>query len=544
MAKLGAKTTKKSNDSNHFTLTLGLKVEPWEVDILRKRFKVCRHVSNCLTKIAERRWEHVSRDKSFLAARQSICLINSEIAKEKGNKTDEIKEQQQAAYEAMNDFLRPLNLDSEWSFHREVANMARKFGLPFDVAQKMATRVYGGFVDLLDGKANGLGYAKHYEAFSIEGKTNRQNITIRRFAHNSKPNTALSKDRQVIKYEYWVNLFGLDLPVIVRTSDDYARKALVNFKNIKYCRLCYCPVDGYYLQVIFKGLPPAKKARVFAKKGTKGGLDIGTQTYGYTGEDKVMLDVLCPEIDKQEAQKRILLRKMDRSRRATNPDNYRADGTVKCGLVKNGKKVRLRWVVSNNYLKTLNEYRSVCKKIRMARKTHHYKLANAMAADAHTIYVEPMNFAGMAKRGKTVDDKGDPITKGRFGKSINHRAPSMFLTILAMVLNRNGGQLVVVDSYNLKASQYNHQTDSFTQKTLSERWNILSDRAGPIRVQRDAYSSFLLRNVNEDLATYDKERILKDFDSFMHKHNAEIKRLEQVAYVLPSSLGINRRNVS
>jgi hypothetical protein len=47
----------------------------------------------------------------------------------------------------------------------------------------------------------------------------------------------------------------------------------------------------------------------------------------------------------------------------------------------------------------------------------------------------------------------------------------------------------------LKTSQYDHSTDSFTKKSLSERWHVFGDGRG--RVQRDVYSAFLARNSEE-----------------------------------------------
>ena len=61
-----------------------------------------------------------------------------------------------------------------------------------------------------------------------------------------------------------------------------------------------------------------------------------------------------------EKEQRRLLRKMDRSRRTTNPQNYNVDGTVKKG----GK----RWHKSKNYRRMEMQYASLCRKRAAALK--------------------------------------------------------------------------------------------------------------------------------------------------------------------------------
>ena len=64
------------------------------------------------------------------------------------------------------------------------------------------------------------------------------------------------------------------------------------------------------------------------------GADIGTQTVAYTSDTEVGLKNLSERgdsIQTSERKERLIYRAMDRSRRATNPQNYNEDGTVKKG---------------------------------------------------------------------------------------------------------------------------------------------------------------------------------------------------------------------
>lgn len=61
----------------------------------------------------------------------------------------------------------------------------------------------------------------------------------------------------------------------------------------------------------------------------KVGLDIGPSTIAIVSHQDVKLLELADRVHDIEKQKQLLLRKMDRSRRATNIDNYNKDGTIK-----------------------------------------------------------------------------------------------------------------------------------------------------------------------------------------------------------------------
>lgn len=74
------------------------------------------------------------------------------------------------------------------------------------------------------------------------------------------------------------------------------------------------------------------------------GVDIGPSTAATVSETDCSLKVLAPEAESIEREQRILLRKMDRSRRVMNPDNYNPDGTV--------RKDPKRWKKSNTYKET------------------------------------------------------------------------------------------------------------------------------------------------------------------------------------------------
>lgn len=111
----------------------------------------------------------------------------------------------------------------------------------------------------------------------------------------------------------------------------------------------------------------------------------------------------------------------------------------------------------------------------------------------------------------------------------------MFLTILDRKLSYEGRKLKFVDTLSVKASQYNHFTNEYRKKKLSERWNDF----GAFKIQRDLYSAFLIMNVKDNLKEIDRKRCFDTFDRFKKLHDLEIERLKLDEKVLVSiSMGI------
>ena len=296
--------------------------------------------------------------------------------------------------------------------------------------------------------------------------------------------------------------------------------------EIAYCRIIRKFVRNkykFYLQIVFKGIAPIKINKQTGEiKHTLGtdnvGIDIGTQTIAYSSKTDVKIYELADRVTNIENQKRILLRKLDRSRRECNPNNYNGDGTIK----KQGSK-KVIWNKSNHYIKYQNQLKELYRKQADIRKYQHEILANEILSQGDNIYVETMNYAGLQRRAKKTEknDKGKFKKKKRFGKSLANKAPSMLLTIIDRKLKYYDRQLIKIDTYSVKASQYNHFDETYKKKKLSERWNDFNG----IKVQRDIYSAFLIMNVNTDLKTINKEKCDETFENFLMLHNKEVDRL-------------------
>ena len=209
---------------------------------------------------------------------------------------------------------------------------------------------------------------------------------------------------------------------------------------------------------------------------------------------------------------------MERSRRKTNPNNFNQDGTIK----KQGSK-KVVWVRSNAYLKLLLRLKELYRKQAAIRKLQHEVLANEILKLGDNIFVETMNFSGLQKRSSQTEknEDGKFKKKKRFGKSIGNRAPSMLISIIDRKLSYYDKMLNKIDTWSVKASQYNHVEETYKKKKLSQRWNHFGD----IKVQRDMYSAFLIMNVEPDLKSVSKTKCEERFENFMKLHDLEVKRL-------------------
>ena len=105
-------------------------------------------------------------------------------------------------------------------------------------------------------------------------------------------------------------------------------------------------------------------------------------------------------------------------------------------------------------------------------------------------------------------------------------------TLERKVLNA-GASFKKVDTFSVKASQFNHLTETFTKKNLSKRWNTMPDGT---KVQRDLYSAFLVQNVDTTLKKVDVNLCDQSYNSFLQLHNKEVQRLSSL--ITPNSMGM------
>lgn len=506
-----AKTPKQ-----RFILNLKLKTEPFQEDILNKRFEIGRQIYNAILGKALKRYNEMIKTKRWRNNQESL----SEAYKSFKGTEQELKKLCKSYYDIKNNMLKEFRLN-EYSLHEDVKSMQHHFKSNIDsfTAQKIASRVWTSINDNLFGKGEQVHFKNKTKGLnSLEGKSNGTGI----------------------RYDLEKNVFlwnGLEIPTILDINNQYEVNALRN-------KICFCRIKRkfvrnkykYILQIVLEGVPPVKITRSTGEiKNDIGfgvcGIDIGTQTIAYVSDYDCKLYELAPRIQNIENEKRKIQRYMDRSKRANNPSNFNEDGTIKRG-------VKLEWNCSKRYIKAKNKLKDLYRKQTDIRQRDHNIMTNEILNNCNVVYVEEMNYKGLQKRSKKTEknEQGKFKKKKRFGKSLGNKAPAMFITMLENKFKTKGGKLYKINTREVKASQYNHLNQQYNKKKLSQRWNYFEYNNKNIKVQRDIYSAYLIKNVNADLKTINNDNCIKDFDKFLELHNKEILRLQELDNL--SSVGI------
>lgn len=497
-----AKKKKEQQTEPHFVVTFKIKAELWQIHKLEKYLETCRRIYNSIVDVSIKQLHKLENDKHYKE------LIASLDHNEKDTSHDE------AVYKEIDDLRVSYGL-TEFGLKKMATPLKQHYGktIGIHIVQALASCVWNAYEDYFFGDGKKIHYRKYGQRNSFEGQDNKTGVRF-------KPEERLCC------------IGKLKLPVTIDDKNPYEMEAIEH--EIAHCRILRKSVRGknkFYLQVIFKGLRPAKRRKSdgsFTQILGQGdvGIDIGVSTVAYSADTDVKIVELADKAQGYERERLRLQRKLDRSKRANNPDNFNADGTCK----RSTKKRRLVWKRSKRYNALIMQIREIYRRQAAIRLYQHNMLTNEILKLGDTFYVEDMNFKGLQKRAKKTEknEKGKNKRKKRFGKSLANRAPAMFLTILDRKLGYFGKKLIKINTFTVKASQYNHVSDTYKKKKLYERWNDING----IRIQRDLYSAFLIQNVASDLKSVDKTKCDNKFSSFLNLHQKEIERLS------------NKRNIS
>jgi putative transposase len=266
---------------------------------------------------------------------------------------------------------------------------------------------------------------------------------------------------------------GLSIPAMFDPRDRDGWQGMALASETKYCRVIRRTIRGrdrWYVQLVQEGTPPKKARRAIGHEVV--GLDIGPSTVAIVGETAAALVPFCPTVQQPWRKARRIQRAMDRSRRATNPDNYNEDGSVKKGAHV--------WIKSSRYRRLRNEHREIERRLASERKRSHGELANRVIAMGAVVKIEKIPYRSFQKH---------------FGRSVKVRAPGMFVSMLGRKAASAGGRVEPFRTRTTRLSQI-CLCGRIKKKPLSLRMHTCDCGLGP--VQRDLFSGFLARFVSEN----------------------------------------------
>lgn len=442
---------------------------------LEKKFNSAKSIYNACLNECLKRLDRLKKNEEYSS------FLKEKSSKERNRRLIEIE----------------LSLNySEYDMHKYVKDIRKLYSKHIGSleAQKLATRAFQTVEKLHYHIADKVNFKNRYSDMSVENKSNNTGLRL--------------KDDVVI----WNDL---RLRIKEKRYDTYNIQSR-NDKT-KYIRILKRKIrrkTRYFVQVIKEGISPKK--RNYGKESV--GIDIGTSSVAIVSDSCVKLEKLS-NTENEYKKLRRLDRKLERSKRINNPKNYNDDGTVKKGSK--------RWIYSNRYIKLKQKRKDLYRKLASKRKEYQEILANKIIELGVDIKVETMRFNDLKKRAKntTINKKNGKINKKkRFGKSLSNNSPSQLLTIIDRKLHYVGCYLKKIDTFEVKASQFNHKTKACVKKKLSQRWNVIDN----IKIQRDLYSAFLIQNVSDDLKSIDINLCNEKYDKFVNLHDIEINRLKQL----------------
>jgi hypothetical protein len=492
----------KKSTTPTFLLELPLAVTLGQVKRLRAHFEAARSLYNALLGEALRRLNRMRDDPAWQAAR---ALPRSR------------KRERASAFSRLRDYYG----FSEYAMHTfaKTANCAWIADhIDSVTAQTLATRAYHAVNRVCLGHAKKVRFrSKRRGLDSIEGKRN---------------NTGLRFVLQVPQEGStgWLVWGKLRISAIIDWDDPVVKYGLDH--RIKYVRLVRrkassprakgADTQGYRYSVQL-----ALEGNSYQKPKNKPGhnvigLDLGPSTLAIVPRvGEVRLVPLCEELRPDRHRKRRLERKLDRQRRANNPQNYDEKGSIK-----RRSKQHLAWKYSKGYLATKRRLTHQERKLAAHRKSLHGRLVHEIVHTGNDIRIEKISYRGWQKK---------------FGKSVGLRAPGMLVDHLRRTVAKTGGTLTEVPTRTTKLSQYCHGCRTYTKKPLSQRWHHCACGVGP--VQRDLYSAFLAAYLDPPDNTPSSAQYHLYWESAELRLRAALERLHQRAkegQVLPRSVGIPR----
>lgn len=498
-----------------FTISFPLILEPWQKDYLNKKLYIMARYYNELAFELNKRLDNLKRDEEYIAEVQRIKYLDETEACKKRlfgkNKRDFI-----IKYNATPEGVRK-------TLGMELLRKKPQYQNHLLTSEINTTIVRGSLNKAY--KSGKIHYKRKNEGLhSFEsqipaggGGSIKVNPVTREVEMGS-PNVA-----KIIKAKFKVH-----------KNDQYAYDVLEQIKQnrngwitnessglVRLKRKQRKNKDYYYIEIILKDNIIKPKTHKPVAKGNRVGVDIGATTVAWfdgQNTEQVQLGSSIELIQNSKRKQRILQRKLDRQRRANNPNNYNEDGTIN-----KGKKV---WVKSNNYKKTQGQLQDISHKISTQRRELLNMIANQIIESGDHILIEQMNWKELTKNEEAIihPDTGRYMSSKRFGKLVGENAPATLIELLKNKLNCIEGIYEEVNTYDTALSQFNHVTGERIKKDLSQR----ETEVDGYLVGRDTYSALLIRNVDTTKKKHEVkvEKVKEDWHNFIESEKYRYKEIE------------------
>lgn len=360
-------------------LELPLIVNSKENSELLSRFQAGRHLYNACLGEAVKRMEKLRHSKEYKTAK--LLPLKSKQRSES------------FSYSRQQYLFTDYNLQA---FAVTVANRSKWIAQKIDSSsvQTLATRAFQAAERVLLGRAKKVRYKVATRFNSIENKTNKQGLRWK----NDGLVWGKLELRALIDWQNPVQLHGLAC-------------------KVKYCRIVKRELNGkrrWFVQLVLEGKPFVKPKNIVAEGLV--GLDLNICNVAYVADSTAGLLPFAEKVPTFGREIVSLQRKMQRSQRVSNPDNYQPDFqsrrgrkvVKKKGKVKKGSRL---WNKSKQYLKASQKKRELERRKSAYAKSQNRQLVNEILRHGKQIKTENISVKGWQKR---------------YGKAIAIKSPSFF----------------------------------------------------------------------------------------------------------------------
>ena len=503
-----------------FVLEMPLKVEKWQADILNKRYEYLRQIYNFVQGKLLHQFQYFEQMDEYQACK--TIKAKREFIKAHPFYVKGITDRQGEPLEIKFTKL-SISAFAEKLVKRQLGQdrTYSDVGLNTDIVKEMAFNLWASWDKyLFDFNTHRVSFKKKDElnTFRYGKKINDSflglNINLAKMEIVIKINGAQGKNAKFMTIPF-------DCGKGMTEYELYALKG--GMESIHTATIARKVIRGkqkFYIQMNIEGEKPTKGRQLGCGRV---GIDIGPSTIAVASAKSVTIDKLAAKCDDLQHQLNIIGRKIDRSRRANNPQNFNEDGTIK--RISRQKGERRIWYKSERYKKLQKERAELLRKQAAIRKTEHIFKANELLTMGDTFIVENNPISGWTRRAKEtkINKAGKYQSKKRYGKSVANHAPSMFVTILENKINSLGGIFVKADVKNA-ASQFDFTNGEFTKHEVNERSVTLSNGD---KHQRDMLAAFNLQHLNVEngeLKDYNIEQMKSDYPNFCAHEREELNR--------------------
>lgn len=404
-----------------FVVTFPLKTTQKDEIFLLKRFRLAEQLYNRLWKKKISQYNELIKTNAYRAQQNSIIEKYKQIdALKKMDKPDKdeikkLKEEIKNIYADRNQKLRTLHF-TKFGFLNDMTVLRQPFAKELDsgICQVLAENLWAAFDKQIYHGSTRVRKKRFDSMATLRGKTNKSGIVyrdgcIRWMKHYFPVSVDYNNTYEVESFDHEIAMCGIK-------------------------RVWWKGRWKYYAQIYFRGLPPAKRKKsdgAFSRTLGKGNCKVECELdriYVITNGNREIYK-LCPHIFSINQQIAEISRKMDRSRRSMNPENYNEDGTIR--RRKPGEE--RYWKRSNHYLQMKSEFRQLHQKLANVRKTDHETLANVILRYGDNFEIHMPNF-------KKKQEKNG----GHEGKQILAYSPAMFVEILNRKVKMLGGECTII----------------------------------------------------------------------------------------------------